>query len=220
MNQCQRFFFGIFSASALALCAAAGRAATLVVDLSGGGDFTAIQPAIDTAQAVDTVLVKAGEHVITEPISFRGKEITVRAEAGPEATTIRMSETPANPNWASVVVFESGETAASRLDGFKLTGGNGPIGSGVPCHSSSPTLTNFAEVFLLNCFPGARGFDVLTAGQPVLTKLEPVSLLRRCDRLRSWSRTVFSTSSSCRASRTRGVGDRGGAGRRSRLIHY
>ena len=43
MNQLQRSSFGIFSASALALCATAGRAATLVVDLGGGGDFTAIQ---------------------------------------------------------------------------------------------------------------------------------------------------------------------------------
>ena len=45
-------------------------AATLVVDLSGGSEYTDIQSAIDVAADGDTVLVKPGEYVITEPINF------------------------------------------------------------------------------------------------------------------------------------------------------
>jgi len=37
----------------------------IVVDPSGGGDFTEIQPAIDAAADGDTVLVQPGEYVIT-----------------------------------------------------------------------------------------------------------------------------------------------------------
>ncbi len=136
----------------LAVSSVAGlRAATLVVDLHGGGGFTAIQPAIDAAAAGDEVLVKPGEYVITEPITFRGKAIAVRGEAGPAQTVIRMAEEPANPSQASVVVFLEGETGASILDGFTLTGGKGMLGvssSGVDTtfgggveSRASPTIT-------------------------------------------------------------------------------
>ena len=37
----------------------------IVVDLNGGGNFTEIQAAINTAEDGDTVLVKPGEYVIT-----------------------------------------------------------------------------------------------------------------------------------------------------------
>jgi pectin methylesterase-like acyl-CoA thioesterase len=92
-----------------ALSMAVLSAATLTVDLGGAGDFTDIQSAIDAARDGDSVLVKPGEYVIEEPISFKGKTITVKGEAGAEGTTIRMAETPADPDRASVVVFESGE---------------------------------------------------------------------------------------------------------------
>ncbi len=45
-------------------------AATLTVDLNGGADYTDIQSAINAAADGDTVLVKPGEYVITEPIDF------------------------------------------------------------------------------------------------------------------------------------------------------
>jgi len=137
-----RGFHLVFFAWSLALCAGAARAATLVVDLSGTGDFTAIQPAIDAAQAGDTVLVKAGEYEITEPVRFKGKAITVRSESGRESTTIRMSgPTAPDPILTSVVVFESGETGATNLEGFRLTMGRG-LGGVLCTGGASPTLTN------------------------------------------------------------------------------
>ena len=123
--------------------------ATLTVDLNGGADYTAIQPAIDAAADGDTVLVKAGEYVVTEPINFNRlhnpdnpagppvKNIVVRSEGGAEVTTIRVA--PPEGQSASVASFTSGETHQSVLEGFELTGGND---SGVICSGCSPTLTN------------------------------------------------------------------------------
>jgi parallel beta-helix repeat protein len=63
-----------------------------------------------------------------------------------------MSEEPADSWCASVVIFENGESDASVLEGFTLTGGKGcpgagpspfvPYGGGVFCKgNSSPTLS-------------------------------------------------------------------------------
>jgi hypothetical protein len=54
-------------------------AATIVVDPKGGGRFTAIQPAIDSAADGDLVLVEPGEYLLDEPIEFRGKAVAVRS---------------------------------------------------------------------------------------------------------------------------------------------
>jgi parallel beta-helix repeat protein len=118
-------------------------AATLTVDVRGGANHVDIQAAIDAANDGDTVLVKPGEYMITEPITFKGKALTVRGEAGPEATTVRMAEVPADPGRASVVIFEHGETNAAILEGLTITGGRGwSYGGGVCCWGSSPTVTN------------------------------------------------------------------------------
>ena len=106
-------------------------ARTMTVNQEGGGDFTDIQSAIDGAEDGDVVLVAPDEYVITEPITFRGKAITVKGDSGAEQTTIRMSETPADPGAASVVMFESGEGEDSVLEGFTLTGGSGKEAGGV-----------------------------------------------------------------------------------------
>ncbi len=101
-----------------------------------------------------------GEYVITEPITFRGKAITVRSEAGRDQTIILMG-TPADTNRGSVVVFENNETDASVLDGFTITGGTGCRlwraesdwvpefnwdGGGILFNASSGTVQNCAIV--------------------------------------------------------------------------
>lgn len=135
-------------------------AATLVVDPGDEGSYSDIQSAIDAAADGDTVLVAAGEYVITEPIDFNRlhdpadpdspavKDIELRSEAGAEETTIRMAR-PANGGRASVVIFENGESD-SVLEGFTLTGGQGSralsrprgnrSGGGVFCSGSSPRI--------------------------------------------------------------------------------
>ncbi len=117
-------------------------AATIVVDVGSAGQYADIQSAIDAAAGGDTVLVKPGQYVIAESLTFRGKGIAVRGEAGPAETTIRMSDAPSDPNAASVVVFTSGETSAAILEGLTITGGKSHGGGGVHCGISGPTLIN------------------------------------------------------------------------------
>ena len=112
-----------------------GAAATMTVDLTNGDGYTDIQTAIDAAEDGDSVLVKPGEYVITRPITFRWKIIEVIAENGLEATTIRMSSEPTDPDRASVVIFEDGETAATERDQQSIAGAQwyvGQVGKPVP----------------------------------------------------------------------------------------
>jgi len=108
------------------LLAVAGlaQAATITVGPGVGYDFSSIQAGIDAAVDEDTVLVAPSEYVINEPITFRGKAITVSSESVPDETIIRM-DTLADTNRGCVVVFENNETTASVLDGFTITGGTG-----------------------------------------------------------------------------------------------
>jgi len=123
------------------------QAATITVGPGADYDFDTIQAGIDAVVDGDTVLVAPGEYVITEPITFQGKAITVTSEAGPDGTAIRMG-TPVNTNRGSVIVFENNETSASVLDGFTITGGKGIFiqgvwgGGGILFVASSGTLNN------------------------------------------------------------------------------
>jgi len=103
-------------------------------------DQPTIQGAITTANNGDTVLVAPGTYL--ENINFHGKAITVRSEAGPGTTIIDGNQA------GSVVIFASGETNASVLDGFTLRNGkpSGSIspydGGGIYIASSSPVVAN------------------------------------------------------------------------------
>ena len=125
----------------------------IYVDDDGQANFDNIQSGIDNAESGDTVLVAPGEYVIAAPITFRGKAITVKSEAGRDETTIRMG-TPVDPERGSVVIFESSETAASVLDGFTVAGGRGSWipserewwGGGIYFDTSSATVRDCAIV--------------------------------------------------------------------------
>ena len=127
--------------------------ATITIGPGAGNDFASIQAGMDAAVDGDTVLVAPGEYLITEPITFRGKAITVQSAAGPDETTIRMG-TPSDTNRGSVVMFENGETSVSILDGLTITGGRGSWlpsrstwgGGGILFDASAGTVRNCTVV--------------------------------------------------------------------------
>ncbi len=104
-------------------------AETIVVDCTGAGRYTEIQLALNAAADGDTVLVKPGVYEIRAPIDFNPgpisppKNVKLVSEAGPDHTTIRMADPPANRLRSSIMIFESGESGASLVEGFTLTGG-------------------------------------------------------------------------------------------------
>jgi hypothetical protein len=131
------------------------QAGTIAVGPGAAYDFGTIQTGIDAANDGDTVVVAPGEYIVTKPISFRGKAITVRSEAGHDETIIRMGAA-FNSNRGSVVIFEDNETVESVLDGFTISGGTGSrlvdpsksvdslAGGGIYFNASSGTVRNCA----------------------------------------------------------------------------
>jgi len=163
---------------AIVLCSIelANGAAIAVGPKIDGYDFSSIQAGIDAAKDGDQVLVAPGEYVITEPITFRGKAITVRSEAGREETIIRMG-TPVDPDRASVMVFEDNETTESILEGFTITGGtsswvssaNAYAGGGIYFNASSGSLVNCAVVNNRADNGGGGGVSATYGSSPILT---------------------------------------------------
>jgi len=110
-----------------------------------------IQTGIDAAVDRDSVLVAPGEYIIREPITYRGKNIIVKSKEGAKNTIVRL-ENPIDSWYASVFVFENGETRNAILEGFSITGGKGILrnylgatsiwGGGIHCQESSPTIRN------------------------------------------------------------------------------
>jgi hypothetical protein len=107
--------------------------------------------ALTAAASGDSVVVADGEYVLTQPISFAGKNVTLRSENGAASTTLRMGTAVDNAR-ASVVVFESGESSAAVIDGFTVTAGHGSRWGGASVEAggggilsrngSAPTIRN------------------------------------------------------------------------------
>jgi predicted outer membrane repeat protein len=129
-------------------------------------DQPTIQEGIDAATDTDTVLVADGTYF--ENINFYGKAITVASNFIIDGDSLHIENTiingsqPANPNYASVVIYNSGEDSASILCGFTLTEGTGSLepdvgmfGGGVSMHNSSPHLENL--IITNNVITGISG---------------------------------------------------------------
>ena len=108
-----------------------------------------IAGAIQAAADGDEVLVAAGEHLLQETLSFQGKTIILRSEAGADVTILRKSA--ALPGAESIGVVEltngEGKDTPAVIDGFTLTGGSPPapgigLGGGILCRSSVLTVRN------------------------------------------------------------------------------
>ena len=95
-------------------------------------DYSTIQSAVDAAAPNDTVLVAPG--VYDESVNLRGKAILVKSDI-PDGATVRA------PLETRSFVAQSGETAATRVIGFRLTrqaewGGGALISNASPVFDS------------------------------------------------------------------------------------
>ncbi len=109
--------------------------------------YCAIQDCIDSA--VDSQECVAPPSTYFEAIDFLGKAITLRSSDGAAVTTIDATGLPKMGGGVAVVRCVSGETAATVLDGFTITGGTGDTsvsgnqsGGGMFNRGSSPTVKN------------------------------------------------------------------------------
>jgi Right handed beta helix region len=100
----------------------------------GSGDAATIQEGIDQALVWDTLSVYPGRYY--ENIDFKGKDIVVRSQAGPEVTVLDGSRKVR----VSVVTFRNGESRAAVIEGFTITGGGRSAGAGIDVANSSPTV--------------------------------------------------------------------------------
>jgi len=122
------------------------------------GEYSTIQSAINAALEGDEVIVAEGTYL--ENLNFQGKAITVSSsdpnDPNVVQNTIIDGSVPEDPNFGSVVIFNSGEEQNSVLEGFTITGGTGSwivvswefkglrwnrCGGGVLCYNmSAPTV--------------------------------------------------------------------------------
>jgi len=113
--------------------------------------YPTIQAAINAADNGDTVIVEAGTY--RENIDFIGKAITVRGSNPSNFETVKNTIIDGEQR-DCCVVFRTGESSSSILEGFTLTNGGGTIvdysynngqikgkaGGGILCLNSSPTI--------------------------------------------------------------------------------
>lgn len=128
-------------------------------------DAGTIQAAIETAQDGDRVIVAPGTYL--ERVDFLGKIITVESTHGAEGTIIYGAGEA-----GYVVTFAAGETSATVLRGFTVTGGFGEAGSngagpggGILIDAASPTI----EESVISGNAGILGGGMrVTGGNPLI----------------------------------------------------
>ncbi len=97
-----------------------------------------IQEAVYAASTNDIILVAPGEYTGSGEtvLKLHGKAITIQSIEGAEHTILD------GQNLRQVVTCSSGETSATVIDGFTITGGHSTTGGGIYCVDSSPTFSN------------------------------------------------------------------------------
>ena len=102
--------------------------------------YATIQAAVNVAATGDTILVANGTYTGAgnHDINFGGKDLIVKSVGGSALCIIDCQQS------GRAFYFHTGETSASRVDGFTIRNGNPPdvYGGGVYATNSNPTVAN------------------------------------------------------------------------------
>jgi len=122
----------------LVLVPTAGVAATITVDLGGGGDYLTIQDALDMADDTDIIQVNGGTYtgLRNRNLTFAGKDLRLESTAGPEATIIDAQ------NQDRCISLTNGEPTSCLIEGFTFRNGSAADGAGVFLINAGPTIRN------------------------------------------------------------------------------
>lgn len=142
-------------------------------------DYSSIQEAINNANEGDTVLVFEGRYY--ENIRFMGADIVLTSKYALNEDTSFISKTiidgsrPNNPDSATCIYFEKGETASAVVQGFTITGGTGTIitsvgnnpftfreGGAISIEESSPTIR--CNAIIENFVTNTENIDRIAGG--------------------------------------------------------
>ena len=146
------------------------------------GNFATIQAAINFAGQGDVIEVASGTYSGTGnwDIEFRGKAITLRSANGPESTIIDCGA-PTSGSSHRGFYFHGGEGTDTLLSGFTIRGGrifgtqipsnwssnpSHPVGGGVYCEFSSPTI---ADCIITDCGAEIGGGIGVVGASPMIT---------------------------------------------------
>jgi len=105
-----------------------------IVDDDGPADFSYLQSAVDAyyVHSGDVILVRPGRYLGNVVVG--SKDLVILSEAGPFATVL-----DAQGSGSAIVL--TNRSAATRIEGFTVTGGRDQIGGGIYVYGGAPVIT-------------------------------------------------------------------------------
>ncbi len=127
------------------------------IDIYVPQNYSTCQEAINASSDGDRIIISPG--IYFENINFNGKAITISSlflttqDSTYIEQTVIDGSSPTNPDYGSVVTFESGEDSTSVIIGLTIRNGSGNLyvfsapdymrcGGGISCVDSSPKIEN------------------------------------------------------------------------------
>ncbi|MFM7202865.1 MAG: MopE-related protein [Myxococcota bacterium] len=124
-----------------------GGTGDVYVNKNGSGDYTTIQAALSAATSTCSVVVAPGTY--KELLDFKGKNIYLRSEMGPDNTILG----PPTSGVGSIVTFKTSESRNAILEGFTLQDGGG---TSIFLTNPPRTGTAGGAVYVLTASPTLR----------------------------------------------------------------